>query len=62
MTLPDPQMYSKGNLRFQPIIPTANAVFDTMKNGVVKMVTGAASVQDAPKEAANAIRAMHGIK
>lgn len=52
----------ENTVAFQPIIPTANAVFDTMKNGVVKMVTGAASVEDALKEASNALRAMHGIK
>jgi multiple sugar transport system substrate-binding protein len=49
-------------ISFQPIIPTANAVFDTMKNGVVKMVTGAAPVAQAAKEAADAIKAAHGIK
>ena len=47
---------------FQPIIPTANAVFQAMQNAVVKMVTGAASVEDATKEASETIRAAHGIK
>jgi multiple sugar transport system substrate-binding protein len=46
----------------QPIIPTANAEFDAMKDGVVKMVTGAASVEDALKEASDAIRAIRGTK
>ena len=49
-------------ITFQPIIPTANAVFDVMKNGVVKMVTGAASVEDALNEASNAIKAANNIK
>jgi multiple sugar transport system substrate-binding protein len=47
---------------FQPIIPTANAVFQAMQNAVVKMVTGAASVEDATKEASEAIRAANANK
>jgi ABC-type glycerol-3-phosphate transport system substrate-binding protein len=50
------------SISFQPIIPTANAVFEAMKNGVVKMVTGAASVEVAAKEASDAIKAANGIK
>ena len=52
----------ENTLSFQPIIPTANAVFDAMKNGVVKMVTGAASVEQALREASDAIKAAHGSK
>jgi multiple sugar transport system substrate-binding protein len=53
---------AENSISFQPIIPTANAVFQAMQTGVVKMVTGVASVEDATREASEAIRAANAIK
>ncbi len=45
-----------------PISSTANAEYEAMKNAVVKMVTGVASVEAALNEAAATIKAAKGIK
>ena len=45
-----------------PITPTSNADYEAIKNALVKMATGVASVEDALAEAAATMRSAKGIK